>query len=168
MITQSQEEYLASQPDKVVTIQPFDSKVRETGTALASMLQAKMPNLEIIFGGSAALGIAGQNDIDINILTTPEEYNLYRPLIEEMFGPPIRVTKSIKWGFNYDGFLVDLYLTDKNSPKLQEQIAAFKLLFDNKQLREEYEKLKLPYGDQDYKTYMRKKYEFFNRILGLK
>ncbi len=167
MISQSQEEFLAGHPDKIISVQPFDPKAKEAGQALVRDLQSKLPNLEIIFGGSTPLGISGQNDLDINILSTPEEYSFYRPVLEEMFGPPTRVTKSIKWGFMKNGFLVDLYLTDKNSLKLQEQIKVFNLLSNSKQLREEYEKIKLPLGEQDYKTYMRKKYEFFNRILGL-
>ncbi|OGE88424.1 MAG: hypothetical protein A3J07_01375 [Candidatus Doudnabacteria bacterium RIFCSPLOWO2_02_FULL_49_13] len=103
MISPSQEEFLADQPDKIITVMPFDPKAREAGIALVRQLQEKLPQVEIIFGGSTPLGISGQNDLDVNILSTPEEY----------------------------------------------------------------EKIKLPYGEQDYKTYMRKKYEFFNRILGL-
>jgi GrpB-like predicted nucleotidyltransferase (UPF0157 family) len=168
MIKAEQEKYLATRPDKVVLVKPFDPKVQEVGKNLTKELVRLLPNLRIHFGGAAALGLAGQNDIDINILSVPEEYNIHRPILEKMFGVPSRISKSIKWEFKRDGFDVELYLTDKNSPVLQEQLKVFEILLQNKNLRDEYEKIKLPCGEQDYKIYMRKKYEFFNRILGLK
>ena len=167
MITESQEKYLATRPDKSVYIKPFDPKARETGNQLVSELRNLLPGLIVHFAGAAALGIAGQNDIDINILSTPEDYGKHRPILEKKFGEPSRISKSIKWEFKRGGFHIELYLTDKNSPSIQEQIKVFEILSQSKELRDEYEKLKLPYGEIDYKKYMRKKYEFFNKILGI-
>jgi len=121
--------------------------------------------LIIHFGGASALGIAGQNDIDINVLATPEEYEKDSAIIEKIFGEPKRRGASIKWEFIKNGFDVELYLTNKNSPNLQDQIRVFEILSHNKELRDEYERTKLPYGPIDFKEYMRKKYEFFNKIL---
>ncbi len=169
MIKESQEKYLASRPDgKVVIIKPFDPKVQEVAQNILKTLREDLPDLQIHFGGASALGIAGQNDIDINILSTPEEYDKYFPIIQALFGEPSKKGSSIKWEFIQDGFDVDMYLTDKNSPNLQEQLKVFEILSQNEDLKKEYEQIKLPYGEIDYKNYMRKKYEFFNKILGLK
>jgi len=168
MITELQEKYLASRPEKRVFIKPFDIKAKETGLVLVKELQELFPDLIIHFGGAAAIGIAGQNDVDINILSLPEEYELYLPRLKEEFGEPARITKSIKWEFKRNGFDVEIYLTDKKSIQVQEQIKVFEILSRDEVLRAEYEKIKLPYGEQDYKQYMRKKYAFFNKILGLK
>ncbi len=166
MIKESQQKYLATLPDgKIITVRPFDPKVQEVGIQIVDELKKVLPDLIIHFGGAAALGIAGQNDIDINILSTPEEYDKYRPIVEKLFGEPKRKGTSVKWEFIKGGFEVELYLTDKNSPNLQEQMKVFEILFKSKELRDKYEQTKLPYGPIDFKEYMRKKYEFFNKIL---
>jgi GrpB-like predicted nucleotidyltransferase (UPF0157 family) len=167
MIKDEQEKYLASRPDRIVTISPFDPKVKETGEAMVRELQVLVPDLKIYFWGAAALGLAGQNDIDINIFSTPSDYGKYRPALEKVLGPPSRITRSVKWELKRNGFDIEIYLTDQNAPATQEQLKVFEILSENKELRDEYEKTKLPYGEIDYKIYMRKKYEFFNRILGL-
>ncbi len=166
MIKESQERYLTTLPDgKTITVKPFDPKAQEVGRKIVDELKKILPDLSIHFGGAAALGIAGQNDIDINILSTPEEYDKYESIVEKLFGKPKRKGTSIKWEFIKNGFEVELYLTDKNSPDLQEQIKVFNILSGNKELRDEYEQTKLPYGLVDFKEYMIKKYEFFNKIL---
>jgi GrpB-like predicted nucleotidyltransferase (UPF0157 family) len=166
MIKESQEKYLSSlRNNRIIVIKPFDPKVQEVANRIINQLKAALPELTIHFGGAAALGVAGQNDIDINILTTPEEYDRHSPIIEKMFGEPKRRGTSIKWEFIRDGFDVELYLTDKNSPNLQDQIRVFEILSQNKGLRDQYERIKMPYGPIDFKEYMRKKYAFFNEIL---
>ncbi|MEI6843001.1 MAG: GrpB family protein [bacterium] len=167
MIKESQEKYLSTLPDgKVIVVKPFDPKVQEVARKIVGNLQKVLPDLQIHFGGAAALGIAGQNDIDINILTVPKKYDEYFPIVEKLFGKPKRKGTSIKWEFVEEGFDVELYLTDKNSPNLQDQIRVFEMLSQNKGLRGEYEQTKMPYGPIDFKEYMRKKYAFFNKILG--
>lgn len=169
MIKESQEKYLSTLPDgKMITVKPFNPRVREVALVIVSKLKEVLPQLPIHFGGASALGIAGQNDIDINILATPEEYGKYVPIIESLFGEPKRKSTSIKWEFVQDGFDVELYLTDKNSPNLQDQLKVFEILSKHEDLKREYEQTKLPYGEIDFKEYMRKKYEFFNKILSIK
>ncbi len=165
MIQESEEKYLATLSDKTIIVVSFDPRVQEVAKEIIDELKLVLPDLTIHFGGAAALGIAGQNDIDINILSTPEEYGKYSPIIEKIFGEPKRRGTSIKWEFIKDGFEVELYLTDKNSPNLQRQIKVFNILLENKELRDQYEQTKLPYGPIDFKEYMRKKFEFFNKIL---
>jgi GrpB-like predicted nucleotidyltransferase (UPF0157 family) len=169
MLKESQEKYLSTLPDgKIIVVKPFDPKVLQAAKEILDQLHQALPDLIIHFGGASALGIAGQNDIDINILATPEEYEKYSPIIEQIFGEPKRHGTSIKWEFIKNGFDVELYLTNKNSPNLQDQIRVFEILSHNKELRDEYEHIKLPYGAIDFKEYMRKKYEFFNKILPTK
>ena len=167
MILESQEKYLASRPDKSIITKPFDPKAQETGKEIVKKLEAVLPGLKIYFWGATAIGIAGQNDIDIDIFSTPKEYDLYRPVIEGIFGQPIKLGSSIRWEFKRNDFDVELFLTDKNSPFVLEQLKVFQLLSQSQELRDEYQKLKLPYGQHDFKSYMRKKYEFFNKILDL-
>lgn len=170
MLTPNQEKYLQTVPeDKVTIIQSFDPKVREAARRIIREIKNEMPELEAFFGGASALGIAGQNDIDINLLSTPEEYGKYLPALSDLFGQPTTTNPAlIKWEFNKDGFGVELYLTDRNSPALQEQIKTYELLRDNKNLLKEYEQIKLASGGLPFREYMRRKYEFFNKISEIK
>ena len=166
MIKESQEKYLSTLPDgKVIVIKPFDPKAKETAKQLIDQLKKTLPELEIHFGGAVALEIAGQNDIDINILSTPEDYDKYSPIIEKLFGKPLRRGTSVKWSFKKNGFDIELYLNNKNSLDFQDQMKVFEILSRDKELRDQYERVKMPFGLIDFKDYMRKKYEFFNKIL---
>ncbi len=171
MITEAQEKYLASLPDgKIIEVKPFDPRVREEADKLIAEIKEVLPDVDLHFGGAAALGISGQNDIDITILYDLPVYDRYFSNLERLFGVPSRIgispkNKSVKWEFKKDGFEVELYMTLKGSPAFEEQKKVFELLSQNKELRDEYEQTKLPYGLIDFKEYMRKKYEFFNKIL---
>lgn len=166
MIKDSQEKYLATLPDGIkVRIYPFDPAVQRTAEKIISEIQKVLPDHTVHFGGAAALGLAGQNDIDLNILSTPNEYSELTPKVAELFGPPAKLGTSIKWELERNGFRVELYLTDKNSPNLKDQLRVFELLKNSADLRKEYEQIKIPLGETDFKEYMRRKYEFFNRIL---
>ena len=172
MIKESQEKYLASLPDgKVIEVKPYDPRVQKVADEIINQITEVLPDSDLHFGGAAALGIAGQNDIDISILYDPLEFDRHFSYLEKLFGHPSRIgtspkNKSVKWEFQRDDFDVELYITLKGSPASQEQIKVFGLLSQNKALRDEYEQIKLPYGPIDFKEYMRKKYEFFNKILG--
>ncbi|MBI2065008.1 MAG: GrpB family protein [Candidatus Yanofskybacteria bacterium] len=171
MIKESQEKYLASLPDgKVIEVKPFDPRVREVAESLMAQIKEALPDADLHFGGAAALEIAGQNDIDISILYDPADFDHYLSTLEKLFGKPSRTgtspkNKSVKWEFKKDGFEVELYISLKSSPVSQEQIKVFELLSKNEGLRDAYEQTKLPYGQIDFKEYVRKKYEFFNKIL---
>jgi GrpB-like predicted nucleotidyltransferase (UPF0157 family) len=171
MLTESQEKYLASLPkEKIIEVKPFDPKTRETADKIITKIKEILPHANLHFGGAAALGIAGQNDIDILILYRLEEYDQYFFELEKIFGSPSRIgtspkNKSVKWDFKQDNFDIELYMTLYDSPASQEQIKIFELLSQNKALCNDYEQTKLPYGQIDFKEYTRKKYEFFNKIL---
>lgn len=171
MIKESQEKYLSSLPDgKIIVVKPFDPRVQEVANEIINQIKGVLPDSDIHFGGAAALGIAGQNDIDISVLYDLAEFDHYFSTLEKLFGAPFRIgtspkNKSVKWEFQQGGFEVELYISLKGSPASQEQIKVFELLSQDKALRDEYEQTKLPYGPIDFKQYMRKKYEFFNKIL---
>jgi len=173
MIKESQEKYLSTLPDgKIIVVKPFNPKVQEVARNIINKIQEVIPNPSIHFGGAAALGIAGQNDIDISIMYELAEYEMYLSAIEKLFGSPSRIgtspkNKSVKWEFRREDFDVELYMTLTGSPAFQEQVKVFDLLSLSKELCYEYEQTKLPYGPIDFKVYMRKKYEFFNKILGI-
>lgn len=169
MLTPNQEKYLLTIPaGKIARIVPYNPKIREAMRAIEDEIRKVIPDLEIVSNGSSALGIAGQNDIDMQLLSSPNEYGSYLPVLAQLFGPPVkRSLKLIKWEFLRGGFEVELYLTDRNSAVLQDQMKTFRLLQQREDLRKEYQQLKLECNGIKFREYMRRKYEFFNRILGI-
>ena len=153
MLTPNQQNYLATIPqEKIAHIKPFNPRVKKVGEMLVSKIKTLLPELEVVFIGATALGIAGQNDIDLNILSTPGEYKKYLPKIKELFGEPTQTNQNlIKWEFVQNGFEIELYLTDKNSPLLKAQIETFEILRQNPALIREYEKIKIESDGQPFR-----------------
>ncbi len=112
--------------------------------------------------GATALGIAGQNDIDIYIVSKPSKFGEYLPALKRLFGKPKSTHKTfIEWSFTKEGFKVEVYLTEP--PK--RHVKIYKILKSNKKLLKEYEKLKLSFDGKSYRDYQKAKYEFYNHIL---
>ncbi len=167
MLTQDQEKYLETIPeDKKIFVQDFDPAVKRTADEVVVSIKARGPDWNIWPMGSSELGIAGQNDIDINIPIHPEKYGEYLPTLIELFGQPLQKDKlPMKWQFEQDGFEVELYLTDSTTKTFQEHLEVFTALKNDPALRKQYEEIKKSASDGSFKDYMRVKYEFFNEIL---
>jgi len=168
MLTPNQEKYMLTIPeDKVIEIKPFDPKVNDAAQNIISKIKKSIPEAEILFMGASALGIAGQNDIDMTVLANGK-FEEFSDSLEDLFGNPVKSNQNlIKWEFEENSFEVELYLNDIISPVLQEQIDTFNLLKNSPELLKEYEKIKMEADGLPFREYMRRKYEFFNKILGL-
>lgn len=167
MLTEAQTNYLATLSDeKIVHIVPFSSSYKEMAGQLIAEVQAHHPEIEARYTGAAALGIAGQNDLDLDFMTSPEHFLTYLPTFIELFGEPrVQNTGVAAWSFTRDGIEVDLWLSDPASESSQKQWQIFQILSSNAALCKEYEQLKLQFDGKSYKDYQRAKYEFYNRLL---
>lgn len=165
-LTEPQEKYLATIPEeKKITIQEFDPAVKVASDKIVAKIKAIKPDWNVWPMGSSELGIAGQNDIDINIPVRADQYRDYLPTLKELFGPPRQENKlPIKWEFQQDGFDVELYLTDTNSEGFKEHSDTFWMLKEHPGLTKRYEELKKSANGESFREYMRRKYEFFNEI----
>lgn len=170
MLTTNQLNYLAKQPDdKMVQVLPWDEKGLDIANEVIKEIKSVLPNNEVIFIGSLPLGIAGQKDIDLSVMSHENEFPLYRPKLEQRFGVPDKLGKtSIGWHFDRKGWEVGIYLTDPKTSQVSEQIQVFNMLKDNPKLLKEYEQIKLAASNRTYKEYQIAKYEFYNRILGIR
>jgi len=167
MLTPNQEKYLLTIPeDKVTKIFPFNPKSWQIAEKVIEHIHQVFPNLEVLFIGAAALGVSGQNDLDINILCPIEDFDKYCPGLTKIFGKPAVKGTSIKWSFTRGEYEIELYLTDPENPSFQEQVKVFNLLSDNPELLKEYEELKKACDGIAFREYQKRKYEFYNRILG--
>lgn len=167
MLTDNQKRYLQSIPqDKITRIEPFDPGAKQTGDQISAQVAAIFPDLKVLSIGSSNLGIAGQNDIDLNIPCAPADYEKFLPKLRELFGEPVKHDpRLVKWQFIKNKYTIELYLTDKDSPQFREQLDTFLILKNNPELALKYERLKLSCAGIPFREYMRQKYEFFNELL---
>lgn len=69
MLTEGQTKYLAKVPDdQKMVVKPFNPKGLEVANQIIAEIKAVEPDLEAICVGSVPLKIAGQEDIDINVV----------------------------------------------------------------------------------------------------
>ena len=163
MLTQDEIIYLKKIPqDQKSTIYPFDPKAKETGLLIVSKIRSALPDVNVLFMGSTALEIAGQNDIDIYILADSKDFDKYLPELTKIYGKPKNVHKTfIEWSFTQNHYPVELYLTEPPDS----QIKVFEILKADKHLLKQYDSLKLTMKGKSQRDYQRKKYEFYNKLL---
>lgn len=59
-------------------------------------------------------------------------------------------------------------IADSESPSMKDQVRMFEILKNNSKLLKEYEQIKFASDGLSFREYMRRKYEFFNKVLGSK
>jgi GrpB-like predicted nucleotidyltransferase (UPF0157 family) len=170
MLTKDQKNYLKKIPlDKKVKIFPFSRKATKTAEGIIQSVKDIYPDLEVKHMGASALGISGQNDIDIYVLSHPSNFDKYIQGLVKLFGQPLHKHETfIEWKFDENGFNIEFYLTNPKSDSMKQQMAVFEILKNDKELLKKYESLKISMNGKSFKEYQRKKYEFFNKILARK
>ena len=170
MLTPNQEGYLNTVPEGgSVKISPFDPATQIAAREIISEINVVLPSTQIFYIGSSKLGIAGENDIDIAVIANGQ-FNEYLETIKKLYGQPRHEnldSKYIKWEFVKNSFPVELHLNDVITPNLQEQLDTQRLLEENEDFRKEYEQMKLGSNGLSEREYLKRKYEFWNLILGV-
>lgn len=165
MLTSDEQLYLEKIPlNKVAHIRDYDPNVATTVSTLRTLIKDSQVTNELLWIGASALGIAGQNDIDLHILSTREEWDKLSAKVDAIFGERVPGISIYKWAFLMDGFDVELYLSDPTDKSMIKQIKVFNILKHDTALRKEYERIKKQYNGKPFKEYMRAKYEFYHRI----
>ena len=169
MLTKGQIKYLATiSDDQRMIVKPFNPVGLDIANQIISDIKSVEPDLEVMLLGSLPLKITGQEDIDISAFCIKSEQPKHIDNFRKVFGEPTsQGNNSIKWSFIKDGFSIDVWLTDPTVETTINQVRVFNLLKTNANLLKEYEKIKEEAKDLTYKQYQTRKYEFYNRILGL-
>lgn len=170
MLTPNEKHFLDNLPSEVankkITISPYSDKIKETADSIISSISKMFPELPVRFMGASGLGISGQNDIDIYALSPEDKFSDYLFKIEQSLGKHTGESPgSIAWKFIKNGYDVEFYLTDPESPSMQRQIKVFETLRNNPTLLHEYKALKENLNGSTFKEYQEYKYDFYHRIL---
>jgi hypothetical protein len=168
MLQEGQKAYLNSLPlerlNAPVSIKPYNHKIAEVAERVIKKIRERIPSADVRFMGASALKISGQNDIDIYVLTESYIKDKYIKKLEQVLGKwPER-----KWHWYEDNFEISVYISDPDNYKLKEHLDLFKILSTDEGVLNEYEALKFSMNGKTYKEYQVAKYEFYNRILGIK
>jgi GrpB-like predicted nucleotidyltransferase (UPF0157 family) len=167
VLTKDEKDYLSKIPaGKKVSVNPFNPRTTTIAEEIITSVKNIYPHLEVIHMGASALGISGQNDIDIYAFSDPKNFDEYLPDQVKLFGEPLHKHETFyEWKFKKEGFDIEFYLTAKDSKTMKRQIAVFEVLKNNKDLLKKYEKLKASMNGKSFREYQEKKYEFYNLIL---
>lgn len=168
MLTQKQKDYLETIPDnKVAHILPFDPETQKTAHKIISEI-GSVTSLKVDYFGASKLGIAGENDIDLNIFIDDTAFKIASATMIKVLGEPSRYLeeKWIRWDFVRNGFPVQISLLSNTSSFAERSKIIQKTFENNKELLKEYELMKLQANGLPYKEYVKRKFEFFNKILG--
>lgn len=166
MLSQDELNYLAAiKQDKTVSIQDFDPEVTAVANEIITKIKAAGITSDVWNVGSSGLEIAGQNDIDLNVLSAPDRYKADLEVLEKLFGAPRqKKTLPMKWEFTQDGFEVELHLADATTETFKDHLKVFTALKNDAELRQRYESMKKSYNGKSLKEYMKQKFEFFHAI----
>lgn len=166
MLSKSQKEFLEKIPkDSKADIKPWDPEAAKFAENLVKQLE-KFTGLEVFWEGSLALGIPGQNDIDLYIFSEPENFSDTLPKIVSVLDEPTYILEDkILWRIIKNGYKIDASLGSKNLKGVQNDVIFFNSLKEKPELLQEYVNLKQ--GDLSAREYFQKKNEFYNRIIGL-
>lgn len=151
---------------KFVEIYPFDPDSLTSAKGLMEKIKKECPDLHIYLIGSVGLGIDGRGDVDLYAATQLKKIPGVSEKISKLFGEPVKTRNTfIEWNFRHNGTEVELVLTDPNNEQFKKQIELFNLLKRNKKFLNEYKELKSRLKKYPEREYVRKRMEFFNRIL---
>lgn len=167
MLTLDEERYLQGLPpeesNRIIHIQPYNPAIEGIAKAIMQKLRQRLPaDTDIRFMGASALGISGQNDIDIYVLVPDSEHSVYLAKLETILGKQV----NHKWSWDEQGYEVSVYLADPASPSQKRQLDMHAALQNSPELLHEYEQLKSAMNGKTYIEYQTAKYEFYNKVLG--
>lgn len=166
MLTESQKEYLEKIPkDSMANLKPWDEEAAKFAQSLVKRLEEITP-LEVFWEGSLALGIPGENDIDLYFFSEPENFNAFLPKVVSILGSPTyELEDRILWRVIIVGYKIDATMGSKNMEAAQNDIRFFNSLKREPELLQEY--IDLKQEDLSAREYYRRKNEFYNQVIRL-
>lgn len=167
MLTPGNVQYLLTLSDtEPVKVQPFNPAVSAVALSIVSELKTLLPTARVVYFGASALGLSGENDIDIGIIDEAE-FRSGAPHLTNAYGASTNYDEknsAMFWDFMRGGFAVQIFLTDELVGRQLEHIENHERLAADPSLRTEYEHLKLASEGVSKREYMKRKMEFLNAL----
>jgi len=169
MLTPEQEKWVDHLNDTdEVKIIPFDPTAQEKFERIRFLVQSKMgKTTDVEHRGATSLGISGQDEIDIYVPVSSDDFDVTIVPLSELFGPPKKIYPLNRAHFiTHDGGKhIDVYLINKEAPSWLDGLKFESYLKNHHEALEEYRILKEKLAGLSTREYYRNKIEFINDIL---
>jgi GrpB-like predicted nucleotidyltransferase (UPF0157 family)/GNAT superfamily N-acetyltransferase len=168
MLTPEQEKWIARLSDETkIKIVPFDPTAGDKFEAVKRKIQSELGKiLPVVHRGATSLGISGQDEIDIYIPVSIEDfYSLQTPL-EKIFGKPGSIHQDrIRFVTSVEGKHIDVFLMKGESASWRDGVKFEKYLLSHPESLESYRILKEEGNGLSTREYYRRKVAFINDII---
>lgn len=170
MLTENQKRWIGNlRDDDEVKIYPFDKISEEKFKKVkAEILERILREIDVEHRGSTSLGIAGQNEIDMYIPLSPEEFcnGEFVSELTALYGPPKSIHKTrTRFQTIEDGKKIDIFLIDEESSEWLDGLKFEDYLKNHEEALREYEELKYRCDGLSTRKFYEKKVAFINDIL---
>lgn len=172
MLSEKQKKWINHLPDDdKINILPFDEESQKYFKEVKEKIQNSINNkINVEQRGSTSLGIAGQNEIDIYVPLSANDFyaKILIPEFTKMFGSPKSIHQTrVRFQIIQNEKNLDIFLIDKESDEWMNGVRFEEYLKNHEEALNEYEKLKYACNGYSTKKYYEEKVEFINKILDL-
>lgn len=167
MLTREQEEWVNSLSDRQISIVPYDPRTERLFKSVEKKIHGILGvDVAIEHCGASSLGISGQDEIDISIVTTRDRFADYVSRLDGRLGTVASWYEDrVRFKLKEDGKKIDLKVIDKDHGSYRESKMFEEHLRTHLGDLERYRILKEHCNGMTVKEYYRRKIEFINDIL---
>jgi len=166
MLTQEQEKWVSHLSDtKKVSVVTFDPTCEEKFLIIKNELQKLLGNSQAIeHRGASALKISGQDEIDVYVPVSPEEYGATVEIIKSKYGESNSNYSLKRTHFitEIEGKHVDIFVVNKNDSDWIDSELFYNYLLTHPDILGNYKKLKENASGKSLREYYKGKIEFIN------
>jgi len=168
MLTPEQEKWVSTLSDSdEIRIFPFDPTAEDKFNIIKKLILAELGEKNAVeHRGATSLGISGQNEIDVYIPVSGEDFISLRVPLESIFGKPGSIhTDRVRYRTYVDKKRIDVFLVKEDSPDWQNLNDFEKYMSSHPDALEDYRLLKEQGNGLSTQEYYRQKIHFLNSIL---
>ena len=167
MLTKDQEEWINSLSGRTTAVVPYDQRTERLFIIVQKRIHEILgPDVVVEHCGASSLGISGQDEIDVSIVTTAKMFGPYVSKLDGTIGTVISwYPDRVRFEVKEEGKKIDLKLIDRNHPSYLESKKFEHYLRTHPTDLERYRILKEESNGLPTKEYYRRKIEFINEIL---
>lgn len=168
MLSPQQEEWIAHlSTEKTVVIVPFDSSAEQRFQRLKQMMRAELgEDIPVEHRGSTALGISGQDEIDVYIPVKRDDFPILETALIKLFGDPrSKYPARVRFDASTDSKRIDVFLIDKGHGDWLRGVAFEDICRKDPAILDSYRKLKEEMNGWSVQDFYRRKTEFINEVL---
>lgn len=154
--------------DRRIEIVPFDNEAESKFQILKKKIQDALgAHVRVEHRGSTALGISGQDEIDVYVPVPPEQFDEMIPKLSDLFGEPRSSypMQRVRYRADVDGKRIDLFLVNEEHDDWKEGVMFEAYLRTHPEALEEYRLLKQGMQGLGTQDYYRRKDAFIRDIL---